>query len=56
MNKTDWKFWTVALVLILILVLIMLSSCNAVQGIGNDISWMGAAGREMLEHGHEAGQ
>jgi len=26
-----------------------LASCQTVQGIGNDITWMGQAGAEMLE-------
>jgi predicted small secreted protein len=28
--------------------------CNAVSGLGRDVTWFGEAGQEMLEHGHES--
>ena len=37
----------------LFLLILYCSSCTTVQGIGTDITWMGRAGQEALEHGHE---
>ena len=41
------------LIIILALIAFLVFGCNAVQGVGKDITWMGAAGQEMLEHGHK---
>ena len=30
-------------------VLVALSSCNTVQGVGRDITWLGQKGAEVLE-------
>jgi predicted small secreted protein len=35
--------------LALLFLVFSLASCQTVQGIGNDITWMGKAGAEMLE-------
>jgi len=35
--------------LVLILLVFSLASCQTVQGIGSDITWMGKAGAEILE-------
>ena len=33
---------------------IICTGCNTVQGIGHDTVWIGKAGQQMLEHGHES--
>lgn len=35
--------------LALFLLVFSLASCQTVQGIGNDITWMGQAGSDILE-------
>jgi predicted small secreted protein len=35
--------------LALLFLVFFLASCQTVQGIGNDITWMGEAGAEILE-------
>lgn len=47
--------WIAAVIAVAILVVIVIacSSCQLVQGVGGDITWMGRAGQEALEHGHE---
>ncbi len=39
----------VLLIIALIIAVFTVISCQTVQGIGNDISWMGKAGAEILE-------
>jgi predicted small secreted protein len=43
----------VMILIVLVLLTIWLVGCATVQGVGHDINWMGTAGQEMLEHGHE---
>ena len=44
----------IMVILINIIVIInLIVGCQTAQGVGRDITWMGAAGQEMLEHGHE---
>ena len=38
----------------IVLIAIFIWGCEATAGLGRDITWMGEAGQEMLEHGHEA--
>jgi len=40
----------VMLAIVLVLVVVALSSCKAVQGAGQDITWMGGAGEKFLEY------
>ena len=40
--------------LVLVSIVATTSGCNAVAGLGEDITWTGRAGQEMLEHGHES--
>lgn len=47
------RIWII-LITFLIFLTILVSSCNLVAGAGRDITWMGEAGKEMLEHGHES--
>jgi len=35
--------------LVLFILVFSLASCQTVQGIGNDITWMGKAGADILE-------
>ena len=37
------------LIIALIIVAFTVASCQTVQGIGHDITWMGKAGAEILE-------
>jgi predicted small secreted protein len=37
------------LIIALIIAVFTVASCQTVQGIGKDITWMGQAGAEMLE-------
>jgi len=46
------KVWVIAINIAVLLTI--LTGCNAVGGLGRDITWMGEAGQEMLEHGHKA--
>jgi len=39
----------VLLIIALIIAVFAVVSCQTVQGIGNDISWMGKAGAEIME-------
>ncbi|MCP4257875.1 MAG: Entericidin EcnA/B family protein [Planctomycetes bacterium] len=39
----------VLLIITLIIAVFTVISCQTVQGIGNDITWMGQAGAEILE-------
>ncbi len=43
----------VIIVNVAVILSIFCSSCTTVQGIGHDIVWMGKAGQQALEHGHE---
>jgi predicted small secreted protein len=48
------KILVIAVNVAVLLTIVLTTSCNAVGGLGRDITWMGEAGQEMLEHGHEA--
>lgn len=37
------------LIIALILSVLTVASCQTVQGIGNDITWLGQAGADLLE-------
>jgi predicted small secreted protein len=37
------------LIIALIIAILAVTSCQTVQGIGNDITWIGKAGAEILE-------
>ena len=39
----------VILIIALIIAVFTVASCQTVQGIGNDITWMGKAGSDMME-------
>ena len=39
----------VLLIIALIIAVFAIASCQTVQGIGEDITWMGKAGAEILE-------
>jgi len=43
----------VIIVNVAVILSIFASGCNGLAGVGRDITWMGEAGQEMLEHGHE---
>lgn len=53
MGSAQTKIMVALCVITLLVLITMCTSCKAIQGVGQDITWMGKAGQEALEHGHE---
>ena len=51
MNRLKMLIWIINITVILQIV--CCTGCTTVQGIGTDITWMGRAGQQALEHGHK---
>ena len=51
MNRFRMMIWIINIAVILQIV--FCTGCQALQGVGGDITWAGKAGQQALEHGHE---